>query len=73
MNLHLSLGHIFVDCFNDIYGKEVVTCNMHGLLQLARDSKTFDPLIVSSIPFENCLSPSKKHLQKPHLPLQQVV
>ena len=65
---------LFVKHVGDIYGREVITYNMHGLLHLSSVSKSFGPLDnVSSFPFENYLKKLKKLVRKPHLPLQQVV
>nr|XP_047130481.1 uncharacterized protein LOC124810173 [Hydra vulgaris] len=69
-----SLLLLFVEHVSEVYGKEVITYNMHGLVHLSNDAKKFGPLDnISSFPFENYLSQLKKLVRKPHMPLQQIV
>ncbi|XP_047130481.2 uncharacterized protein LOC124810173 [Hydra vulgaris] len=65
---------LFVEHVSEVYGREVITYNMHGLVHLSNDAKKFGPLDnISSFPFENYLSQLKKLVRKPHMPLQQIV
>lgn len=60
----------FVKYFQDIYGKHLISHNIHGLLHLCEDYKLFGPLDnVSCFPFENFKSILRKHEK----PLEQIV
>jgi len=63
----------FVIEFKNIYGKEFMSFNIHGLLHLANDSLNHGNLDdFSTFPFENALGHLKKMLRSPNKPLQQV-
>lgn len=65
---------LFVDHYSNLYGKEQVVYNIHGLVHLAEDVKLHGNLDkISCFPFENFLGQLKKMLRKPKYPLQQVV
>nr|XP_047122559.1 uncharacterized protein LOC124806037 [Hydra vulgaris] len=65
-----SLLVLYVEHSSSLFGPEVVTYNMHGLVHLAQDAKQYGPLDnISAFPFENYLSNLKKLVRKPHLPI----
>ena len=69
-----SLLLLFVEHVSELYGKEIITYNMHGLVHLLNDARAFGNLDnISSFHFENYLSQLKKLVRQPHLPLQQIV
>uniref|UniRef100_A0A2S2PL84 DUF4218 domain-containing protein n=1 Tax=Schizaphis graminum TaxID=13262 RepID=A0A2S2PL84_SCHGA len=64
----------FVKYFQDIYGKHLISHNIHGLLHLCEDYKLFGPLDnVSCFPFENFMKNFKSMLRKHEKPLEQIV
>lgn len=69
-----NLLEYFVKNFEIIYGKHLVSHNVHGLLHIVDDYENFGPLDnISAFPFENFMKNIKKKLRKHELPLQQLV
>jgi len=65
---------IFVQQFGEIYGKDMLVYNVHGLIHLSADVEKFGPLdSFSAFPFESFLDRLKKLIRKPNFPLQQVI
>lgn len=63
----------FVDAFGSLYGKHLISHNIHGLLHIANDTTTFGALDNSSaFQFENHQQFLKRLLRKHHQPLQQI-
>lgn len=64
----------FVKNFQIIYGKHLISHNVHGLLHLCEDYNLFGPLDnVSCFPFENFLKKFKVMLRKHDRPLEQII
>lgn len=64
----------YVKTFQQIYGIEFMSHNVHGLLHLADDYKIYGPLdSCSCFYFENYMKYLKRMLRKHDKPLQQVV
>lgn len=64
----------FVKQFEIIYGKHLVSHNVHGLIHIADDYERFGPLDnISAFPFENFMKTLKKKLRKHEMPLQQLI
>jgi hypothetical protein len=64
----------FVNHFIGLFGEDMVSYNVHGLVHLTNEAKKFGPLDnVSSFPFENFLGMLKRLIRKPNFPLQQVI
>ncbi|KAK6186492.1 hypothetical protein SNE40_008521 [Patella caerulea] len=64
----------FVQHFAEMYGKHLVSYNVHCLIHLANDVRLYGPLDqFSAFPFENFLKSIKRLLRTPTCPLQQVV
>ena len=75
---HADYAHdllsLFITQAVDIYGRDFLVYNVHGLIHLAADVKRFGPLdSFSAFPFENYLGHLKQFVRKPQFPLQQVV
>ena len=75
---HADYAHnrlcLFVQHTGRLYGQGFLVYNVHGLTHIAADVKLYGPLdCYSAFPFENFLGQLKWLVQKPHLPLQQVV
>lgn len=69
-----KLMDLFVKDFENIYGVNFLTYNVHNLLHLADEVSRCGPLeIFSAFPFENHLQSIKKLVRKCHKPLQQIV
>jgi hypothetical protein len=69
-----DLLNYFVKSFEVIYGKHLISHNVHGLLHLCQDYKLFGPLEnVSCFPFENFMKTFKVLLRKHEKPLEQIV
>lgn len=69
-----SLLNYFVKSFQVIYGKHLISHNIHGLLHLCQDYKLFGPLDnVSCFPFENFMKTFKAMLRKHEKLLEQIV
>lgn len=65
---------LFVNHLAELYGKDQLVYNVHGLVHLAAEAKKYGPLDnVSAFPFENYLGKLKKMIRKPSYPLQQIV
>lgn len=65
---------LFVKHVSDLYGKEHLVYNVHGLVHIADDAKLFGCLDnISGFPFENFLGQLKKMVRTPNYPLQQVI
>jgi hypothetical protein len=68
-----DLLKLFVKGMTELYGRDHIVYNIHGLIHLASDVERFGNLEnFSSFPFENKLKNIKKLVRKPHIPLQQV-
>ncbi|KAJ8050130.1 hypothetical protein HOLleu_03208 [Holothuria leucospilota] len=64
----------FVEQIAVLYGRDMVTYNVHCLVHLSEDVQKFGSLDkVSCFPFENFLGQLKKMVRKPASPIQQVV
>ncbi|CAG9763555.1 unnamed protein product [Ceutorhynchus assimilis] len=64
----------FVESFSDLYGSEYISHNIHNLLHLADDVRSFGPLYTfSAFKFENFMRTFKKCLRKNEKPLQQII
>lgn len=64
----------FVKTFQKIYGKHLLSHNIHGLLHLCDDYQEFGPLdTCSSFLFENYMKKLKSLVRKADQPLQQVI
>lgn len=64
----------FVSKFSSIYGKHLISHNVHGLLHIFNDYQNLGPLdSFSCFPFENYLGQLKKLSRKAEKPLQQIV
>lgn len=64
----------FVKDFETIYGRYLISHNIHGLTHLCDDYNEFGPLDnCSAFPFENYMGYLKKMLRKPDKPLEQVI
>ncbi len=73
-NYARSLLILFVTHVLSLYGKEMITYNLHGLVQLSDETNHFGPLDkVSSFPFESCLGQQRKLLRNANFPLQQII
>lgn len=64
----------FVSKFSSIYGRHLISHNVHGLLHLFNDYQNLGPMDdFSCFPFENYLGQLKKLSRKAEKPLQQIV
>lgn len=64
----------FVEQFPKLYGTEHMSYNVHSLLHLADDVKSFGHLhSYSAFKFENFMQKMKKMVRKPSLPIQPVM
>lgn len=69
-----SLLKFFVQDAEQIYGREFVVYNVHSLIHLTMDVRTYGSLdAFSAFPFENKLKSLKKMVRKPQNPLHQIV
>lgn len=74
INLSRILLDNFVKNFEKMYGRHLISHNIHGLLHISEDYEQFGPLDnCSAFPFENYMCSLKKMLRKPNKPLEQVV
>ena len=65
---------LFVKNFGELYGRDMLVYNVHGLVHLAGDVKRFGSLEnFSAFPFDSFLGKLKKMLRQPRYPLSQVV
>lgn len=64
----------FVNCFSILYGKHLISHNVHALLHLPNDAKNFGVLDeFSAFKFENFMQVLKGQLRKSEKPLQQII
>ncbi|KAJ8043176.1 hypothetical protein HOLleu_10154 [Holothuria leucospilota] len=71
--VHGLLVH-FVTHFGQIYGQNMITYNVHGLVHLSEDVKLHGTLNnFSCFPFENYLGQLKRLVRSPSLPFEQVI
>lgn len=64
----------FVHHFGQLYGNDMIVYNVHGLIHLADDAKTFKSLEnISEFPFENLLASLKNMVRKPEFLMAQIV
>lgn len=64
----------FVNEFEELYGRQFVSLNIHGLLHVVADYKKYGPLDnCSFFPFENYMKTLKKMIRKHEKPLEQVM
>jgi hypothetical protein len=64
---------LFVNHFGDLYGRDKITYNVHGLIHLHNDAKLYGVLDTSAFPFENYMGKLERMIRKPKSPLQQLV
>ena len=65
---------LFVHHFGELYGRDMLVYNVHGLVHHAYDVRKFGSLDnVSSFPFENFLQSLKKMVRKPTCSLPQIM
>lgn len=68
-----ELLEYFVKSFEQIYGRHLVSSNIHGLIHLYDDYQKYGPLDqCSCFPFENYMKVLKSILRKPDKPLEQI-
>ena len=75
---HCQYAHellcFFVQEFGNLYGRDMLVYNVHGLVHLAEDAQRFGTLqSFSAFPFESFLGKLKKKIRKPTCPLQQII
>lgn len=75
---YINLSRILLDNFvknlKKIYGRHLISHNIHGLTHICDDYDKFGPLdSCSTFPFENYMYTLKKMLRKPDKPLEQIV
>jgi len=65
----------FVQHFGQLYGRENLVYNVHGLIHLSDDVKEHGQCLdnISGFPFENYLGQIKKMIRSPQFPVAQVV
>lgn len=64
----------FVHHFGQLYGNDMIVYNVHGLIHLADDAKTFKSLEnISEFPFENLLASLKNMVRKPEFLMAQII
>lgn len=69
-----DLLEYFVKSFEKIYGRYLVSSNIHGLIHLFDDYQRYGPLdLCTAFPFENYMKVLKTMLRKPDKPSQQIV
>lgn len=74
LNFAEALLHNFVVSFEVLYGKEYISHNVHNLLHLCSDVRTFGQVDnFSAFRFENFMTCIKKQLRKNEKPLQQLI
>lgn len=65
---------LFVQHYGQLYGQDMITYNVHGLVHLSDEVKRFGSLDnISCFPFENYLGQLKRKVRKPSSPLEQVI
>ena len=75
---HCQYAHellcFFVHEFGNLYGRDMLVYNVHGIVHLAQDARRFGTLqSLSAFPFESFLGRLKKKIRKPTCPLQQII
>ncbi|CAI6373263.1 unnamed protein product [Macrosiphum euphorbiae] len=74
INIARKLLDNFVKTFEMLYGRHLISHNVHGLTHICDDYIKFGPLDnCSTFPFENYMSTLKNMIRKPDKPLIQVV
>ncbi|XP_046386969.1 uncharacterized protein LOC124156450 isoform X1 [Ischnura elegans] len=74
INYANALLTYFVKKFPELYGRDMMSYNVHGLLHLVRDCEVHGPLDkFSAFKFEDKLGQIKRIVRKPNLPLPQIV
>lgn len=74
INFAESLLNYFVTSFEILYGTKHISYNVHNLLHLCNDVRTFGSLdTFSAFRFENYMAYIKRRLRKPEKPLQQLM
>lgn len=74
LNFAEALLQNFVMSFEILYGKEYISHNVHNLLHLCSDVRTFGPVDnFSAFRFENFMTSIKQQLRKSEKPLQQLI
>jgi len=74
INYARNLLKYFVQNFEIIYGKHLISHNVHGLLHIADDYINYGSLDnISTFPFENFMKSLKKMIRKSDKPLQQII
>jgi len=74
LNFAEALFNNFVMSFQVLYGTEYLSHNVHNLLHLCSDVRTFGPVDnFSAFRFENFMTSIKKQIRKNEKPLQQLV
>lgn len=69
-----SLLLYFVLNFGELYGKEFISHNIHGLIHICDDVEIYGPLDqYSAFPFENCMQYLKNMVRNPNKPLAQII
>lgn len=69
-----QLLEFFVKNFQDIYGAQFISHNVHGLIHLCDDYEKYGPLHnCSTFIFENYMKELKSFVKKHEKPLQQVI
>lgn len=65
---------LFVNHYAQLYGNDMITYNVHGLVHLSEEVERYGPLDnISCFPFENYLGQLKRLVRKPESPLEQVI
>ncbi|CAH1732005.1 unnamed protein product [Aphis gossypii] len=69
-----SLLDYFVRTFDEMYGRQHISHNIHGLLHIVDDYRTHGPLDnCSAFPFENYMKTLKSRIRKHDKPLEQLI
>lgn len=69
-----SLLDYFVRTFEEMYGRQHVSHNIHGLLHIVDDYRSHGPLdSCSAFPFENYMKTLKSRIRKHDKPLEQLI
>lgn len=69
-----TLLKAFVSHFGEIYGKDAIVYNVHGLVHLPEDVQKFGCLDhISAFPYENHLQKIKRLVRKPERPFAQII
>ncbi|KAF0748558.1 Uncharacterized protein FWK35_00020988 [Aphis craccivora] len=69
-----NLLNYFIQNFEPLYGRHLMSFNVHGLSHITDDYKKFGLLDnIAAFPFENYLKQLKKMIRKHDKPLQQII